>query len=650
MIHPVIEEVTRDIRIRSTVKRAWYLDQTNEQRRKFESNELGPRGRADGCSNCAHSFAAAANDEKKMIMSGACTLAMIDSGNEEISSGQPYEAYRAIIRDEAKIYGAVAKVAGGVPAMCDGVTQGFDGMELSLFSRNTVAQSTVVSLAVNTHDGVFILGECDKIFPGLVMGVTAFGHLPVISIPSGPMKTGISNAKKNEVRQKFKKNEVGERELQMSENQSYHSPGVCTFFGTANTNKAVAEAMGLVLPGSSFVNPTNPLRDALTRDSVRRMAQGEIDPLMDIIDERSFVNAMVVLMAMGGSTNHTMHIPAMAAQFGIDINWDDMDRISSVVPLIAKIYPNGKADINDFREAGGMAVIIRNLLDAGLLHEDVNTVAGHGLERYTQTPVLDVDTVKWTSDIPERLDTENPDTDIIRKVDSPFAPDGGIKLVQGTLGRAVIKTSAVKDEHRVIKGFASIFDTQKQFHRAFEAWQKKTSGAELNEEEKILAAKLDKESVVVVLRGQSARHNGMPELHGLINPLDIMQKTGKRVALITDGRLSGASGAVLAAINLHDQNLFRIHDNDELIIDSITGKIDIDLDEVNWLGREPTNKNRIRDADQYGIGRQFFFAERTYISSPEKGCIMPLPPIPEYFQLRFKPYIFESPEPVGVTQ
>ncbi len=628
MIHPVIEEVTRHIIEKSQRSRAWYLHVIGEQKQKFESHELGPRGRSDGCSNCAHSFAAAAHDEKKKIMSGRPTLAMIDSGNDVISSGQPYEKYRSIIREESLKHGAVAQVAGGVPAMCDGVTQGFDGMEMSLFSRNVVAQATAVSLAANTHDGVFILGECDKIFPGLVMGAASFGHLPVISIASGPMKTGISNAKKNEVRQEFKMGKADKKQLQMSENQSYHSPGVCTFFGTANTNKAIAEAMGLVLHGSSFINPTNPLRDALTRDAVRRMALGEIDPLMDIIDERSFVNAIVVLMAMGGSTNHTMHIPAMAAQFGIDIDWDDMDRISSVVPLIAKIYPNGKDDINDFREAGGMAVIIRNLLDAGLLHKDVNTVAGRGLERYTQTPVLDGDTLKWASDITESLNT-----DIIRKVDSPFAPDGGIKLVQGTLGRAVIKTSAVKDENRIIKGSASVFDTQKDFHSAFEAWQKKTSGVELNEEEKVLAAKLDKEKVVVVLRGQSARHNGMPELHGLINPLDIMQKTGKRVALITDGRLSGASGSVLAAIHLHDQNLFRIHDNDELIIDSIKGKIDIDLDELSWLGRELMNKDKARDVDQYGIGRQLFFAERTYISSPEKGCIMPLPGVPDYFQV-----------------
>lgn len=645
ILHPVIEEVTRHIIEKSITTRAWYLHQIKEQKQRFESNELGPRGRADGCSNCAHSFAAAANNEKHKIMSGVPTLAMIDSGNDVISSGQPYEKYRSIIREEALKHGAVAQVAGGVPAMCDGVTQGFDGMEMSLFSRNVVAQATAVSLAANTHDGVFILGECDKIYPGLVMGAASFGHLPVISIPSGPMKTGISNAKKNEVRQKFKMGKAEKAELQMSENQSYHSAGVCTFFGTANTNKALAEAMGLVLPGSSFVNPTNPLRDALTRDSVRRMAQGEIDPLAEIINERSFVNAIVVLMAMGGSTNHTMHIPAMAAQFGIDIDWDDMDRISSVVPLIAKIYPNGKDDINDFRNAGGMALIMKNLIAAGLLHQDVNTVAGWGLGRYTQTPVLDGDTLKWTSDII----IEDPEKDIIRKVDSPFAPDGGIKLVQGTLGRAVIKTSAVKPENRVIKGFASVFDTQKEFHHAFESWQKKISGGKLNEEEKAAAERLDKDSVIVVLRGQSARHNGMPELHGLINPLDIMQKTGKRVALITDGRLSGASGAVLAAINLHDQNLFRIHDNDELIIDSNAGKMDVDLDEVSWLGREPTNKNRTRDSDQYGIGRQLFLAERTYISSPEKGCIMPLPPVPEEFQRKFKPQVSESPEPLGAT-
>ena len=628
MAKGTITEVADRIIKRSERPRAWYLHQIKEQKAQFASNELGPRGRADGCSNCAHAFAGA-TEEQKEIMSGpsGATLAIIDSGNDVISSGQPYEGYRQIIRDAAEELNGVAQVAGGVPAMCDGVTQGFSGMELSLFSRNNIAQGSAIALAPNTHDGAILLGECDKIFPGLVMGAASFGHLPVISIPSGPMPTGISNQQKKDARDSFKKGEIGLPQLQKTENESYHAAGVCTFFGTANTNKAIAEAMGLVLPGSSFINPGTELRDALTKDAVKRMVQGEISPLADIIDERSFVNAIVVLMAMGGSTNHTMHIPAMAKHFGIEINWDDMSDVSDAVPLIANIYPNGKADINDFQKAGGMAVVIKNLIDAGCLHEDVNTIAGQGLNRYTETPKLDGNDVIWVEGPAESLDT-----DTIRTSDDPFAPNGGIILVKGNLlGRAITKTSAISNDNRKISGLASVFNNEAELHRAFAAWQKKFKGQDpLTTEEMQQAEMLDGDELVIVVRGQSPKDNGMPELHKAISPLRILQSTGKKVALVTDGRLSGASGTIPAGIHLSGGELFKVRDGDKIILDSIRGTLNIDVDEAEWAQRPVAEQDN--SPYQWGIGRQLFRLERLNITSPEEGAIMPLPPIPEDFE------------------
>jgi phosphogluconate dehydratase len=597
-IHPLVLAVTERITDRSRSERSLYLGRmTNEAAE-------GPTRARLSCTNLAHGFAAASSGDKDALKDLRWpNLAIITAYNDMLSAHQPFEGYPGLIRVAARDAGATAQVAGGVPAMCDGVTQGHAGMELSLFSRDVIAMSTGVALAHGMFDGALCLGVCDKIVPGLLIGALSFGHLPTAFVPAGPMPTGMPNKDKARIRQLFAEGKVGRDTLLKSECDSYHSAGTCTFYGTANSNQMLMEVMGLHMPGSAFVSPNTPLRDALTAAATHRLARitslgKEYIPLARVVDERAIVNGIVGLLATGGSTNHTLHLVAIARAAGIIIDWTDFSELSDVVPLLARIYPNGSADVNHFHAAGGMGFLVRELLHAGLMHADVQTIAGVGLDAYTQEPWLSPEGVAWRP-----APTESGDTSVLRPASDPFSADGGLKLMRGNLGRSVIKTSAVKSEHRVIEAPALVFDGQDDVLEAFEAGE--------------LAR-----DVVVVVRYQGPRANGMPELHKLTPALASLQSKGFKVALVTDGRMSGASGTVPAAIHvspecLHGGPLAKVRDGDIVRLDSLAGTLAVQVSEEEFSRR--TVVTPVLESNGFGMGRDLFRMFRANAAAAEEG-------------------------------
>ena len=597
-IHPLVLAVTERITDRSRSERSLYLGRmTNEAAE-------GPTRARLSCTNLAHGFAAASSGDKDALKDLRWpNLAIITAYNDMLSAHQPFEGYPGLIRVAARDAGATAQVAGGVPAMCDGVTQGHAGMELSLFSRDMIAMSTGVALAHGMFDGALCLGVCDKIVPGLLIGALSFGHLPTVFVPAGPMPTGMANKDKARIRQLFAEGKVGRDALLKSECDSYHSAGTCTFYGTANSNQMLMEVMGLHMPGSAFVSPNTPLRDALTAAATHRLARitslgKEHIPLARVVDERAIVNGIVGLLATGGSTNHTLHLVAIARAAGIIIDWTDFSELSDVVPLLARIYPNGSADVNHFHAAGGMGFLVRELLHAGLMHADVQTIAGAGLDAYTQEPWLSPEGVAWRP-----APTESGDTSVLRPASDPFSADGGLKLMRGNLGRSVIKTSAVKSEHRVIEAPALVFDGQDDVLKAFEA------------------GKLARD-VVVVVRYQGPRANGMPELHKLTPALASLQSKGFKVALVTDGRMSGASGTVPAAIHvspecLHGGPLAKVRDGDIVRLDSLAGTLAVQVSEEEFSRR--TVATPALESNGFGMGRDLFRMFRANAAAAEEG-------------------------------
>lgn len=598
-MHARLADVTERIRRRSQETRTRYLDRIAAAADAAKT----PRSRL-GCANQAHAFAAApAADKLKLALGKVPNLGIVTAYNDMLSAHQPYEHYPEIIRRAAREVGATAQVAGGVPAMCDGVTQGESGMELSLFSRDVIALATAVALSHQTFDAAVFLGICDKIVPGLVIGALSFGHLPAVFIPAGPMTTGISNADKAKIRQLYAEQKVGRDELLKSEMAAYHGPGTCTFYGTANTNQMLMEVMGLHLPGAAFINPGTKLRDALTQEAAKRAlsltASGNnYTPLGRLLDERAFANGIVGLHATGGSTNHTIHLIAMAAAAGISLTWDDFSDLAEIVPLLARVYPNGQADVNQFHAAGGMAFLIRELLDGGYLHPDVATVWGD-LKSYASEPFLEGDSVVWRP-IPQ----ESGSREILRGVGEPFDTTGGLRLLDGPLGRAVVKTSAVNPARHVIEAPAIVFHSQEELQEAFRA------GA------------LDRDFVAVV-RFQGPRAMGMPELHKLMPPLGVLQDRGHKVALVTDGRLSGASGKVLAAIHVTPEaveggGIARIRDGDPVRIDAVAGRLDVLVEESVWAARE--NASADLSSHESGCGRDLFAVFRANVGQADRGA------------------------------
>jgi phosphogluconate dehydratase len=600
-LHERIRNVTDRIRERSAGPRADYLERM-QQARSADVTRAGL-----SCTNLAHGFAAMDGaDKEKLRGSRWPNLAIVSSYNDMLSAHRPLEGYPELLKLGAREVGAVAQFAGGVPAMCDGVTQGQAGMELSLFSRDVIAMATGVALSHNMFDATLCLGVCDKIVPGLLMGALAFGHLPTIFVPGGPMPSGIPNKEKARIRQLYAEGKVGRDALLESEAQSYHSQGTCTFYGTANSNQMLMEVMGLHLPGAAFVPPNTSLRDALTSGAARRAAKiTALDdtylPLARTVDERAIVNAIVALLATGGSTNHTIHLVAIARAAGIIVNWDDFSELSEIVPLLARIYPNGTADVNHFHAAGGTGFLIRELLSSGLLHADTTTIMGRGLEAYTREPYLSEQGLAWR-DAP----AVSGDLDVLRPMTNPFGADGGLKLLKGNLGRAVIKTSAIQPQHRVVEAPAVVFDNQADVIRAFK------SGA--------LAR-----NCVVVVRYQGPRANGMPELHQLTPTLSSLQGKGFEVALVTDGRMSGASGAVPAAIHVTPEcvaggMLDKVRDGDIIRLDSYAGILEVHVSEEVLAGRSVTAPDL--SGNEFGIGRELFGAFRKVASDAEEGAIV----------------------------
>jgi phosphogluconate dehydratase len=592
-LHNTIEAVTARIIEKSKPRRQRYLDLMAREGEKHS-------GRAwMGCSNLAHGFAAALEDKSAIAGGRSPNLGIVTAYNDMLSAHQPYARYPDQMKLYAREIGATAQVAGGVPAMCDGVTQGQDGMELSLFSRDTIALSTAVALSHAMYDGMALLGICDKIVPGLVMGALRFGHLPAVFVPSGPMPTGIGNKEKQKVRQLYAEGKVGRAELLESESASYHSPGTCTFYGTANSNQMMMELMGLHVPGAAFVPPNTPLRQALTRKAVHRLAEigrngNDYRPMAQVVDERAIVNACVGLLATGGSTNHAMHLPAMARCAGILLDWQDLDELSAAVPLIARVYPNGSGDVNHFHAAGGIGYVVRELLGAGLIHGDVLTIAEGGMADYAMEPVLDGDALAWQP-APE----VSHDAAMLQPVATPFLADGGMRLVQGNLGRATFKTSAVDAERWTIEAPARVFDTQEDVAAAF------------------AAGELERD-VVVVVRFQGPRANGMPELHKLTPPLGVLQDRGFRVALVTDGRMSGASGKVPAAIHVTPEALgggalALVRDGDVVRLCASDGKLEVLAD---LTGRTPAEAPPTGE----GTGRELFAMMRAGADGAEQGA------------------------------
>jgi phosphogluconate dehydratase len=594
-MHPVTAEVTARIAERSRDTRADYLE------RMQGAADSGPARGKLSCANWAHAFAAEPGDVKAALRNpNAPNIGIVSAYNDMLSAHQPLERYPAIIKAAAREVGATAQYAGGVPAMCDGVTQGRPGMELSLFSRDVIAMSTAVALTHDAFDAALMLGVCDKIVPGLTIGALSFGHLPVIFVPAGPMTSGIPNAQKAQVRALYAQGKATRDELLDSEMKSYHGPGTCTFYGTANSNQMLMEMLGLHLPGSAFINPGTDLRDALVAAAPKRAVQisrstNDYTPMSAVVGVKSLVNAVAGLMATGGSTNHALHLVAMARAAGVLLTWEDLDDLSRVTPLIARVYPNGSEDVNAFHAAGGMAFVVRQLLDAGLAHDDVATIAGPGLRRYQTEPFLQDGELVWREGA---ATTHAPD--ILRPVDDPFQAEGGLRLVKGNLGRAVIKTSAVKPEHRIVEAPALVFDDQDDLLAAFQRGE------------------LDRD-FIAVLRFQGPKANGMPELHSLTPTLSILQDRGRKVALVTDGRMSGASGKVPAAIHVTPEAaaggpLAYVRDGDVIRLDAEAGRLEVKVD--NLMAREPA---RCQSAT-HGFGRELFAWMRSGASNADEGA------------------------------
>ena len=599
MTNSKITAITDRIIERSRATRQAYLDKVERSRSD------GPARYRLSCGNLAHGFAASDSADKKALSEGqAPNLGVVSAYNEMLSAHEPYGEYLPIIRKAAHSVGMTAQFAGGVPAMCDGVTQGQDGMDLSLFSRDVIAMSTAVALSHDMFDGAMCLGVCDKIVPGLFIGALSFGQLPIIFVPAGPMTPGLPNAEKVRVRQLFAEGKVGRKELLEAESASYHSPGTCTFYGTANSNQMLMEIMGLHLPGSSFVNPRTSLREALTEAAVKQLAaittHGSYTPMAEIVDEKVIVNGIVGLLATGGSTNHAIHLMAMARAAGVLVNWQDLADLSDTVPLLCRIYPNGLADINRFQAVGGMGFLMRELRAAGYLHDDVKTVMGEGgLAPYTREPFLNGDELVWRDAPAESLD-EN----VLRPVAQPFSPEGGMKLLTGNLGRCVIKVSAVKPEHRAVKAPAIVFHTQAALQEAFKKGE------------------LDRDFVAVV-RFQGPKANGMPELHKLTPALGVLQDRGFKVALVTDGRMSGASGKIPAAIHLTPEALDKgpialVRDGDIIELDAEAGILQLCVDEKELAAREHIEADL--SSSHEGMGRELFAPLRSTVGTAEEGA------------------------------
>ena len=593
-LNDTIHRVTQRVIANSRDSRAAYLDlMDRESERQVDRTSLS-------CSNLAHAFAGAEEDQAAIMAAKGPNLGIVTAYNDMLSAHQPYHRYPERMKIWAREVGATAQVAGGTPAMCDGVTQGEAGMELSLFSRDTIALSTTVALSHAMYDGVALLGICDKIVPGLLMGALRFGHLPAIFVPSGPMGTGISNKEKQRVRQLYAEGKATREELLASEMGSYHSPGTCTFYGTANSNQMMMEMMGLHVPGAAFVQPGAKLRQQLSRAATHRLAAigqagDDFRPLSRVVDEKAIVNAAIGLLATGGSTNHAIHIPAMARAAGIRFDWTDLSELSSAVPLVARVYPNGAGDVNHFHEAGGMGFVVGTLLEEGLAHADILTVWDGGFESYSREPGVDGDgdTLVWRDPGPSG------DNDMLRPASAPFQADGGMRLVEGTLGRACFKSSAVERERWTIEAPCRVFDTQRAVNEAF------TRG------------ELDRD-VIVVVRFQGPRANGMPELHKLTPALGVLQDRGYRVALVTDGRMSGASGKVPAAIHctpeaLGGGPLAKLRDEDVIRICAATGELSTTAD---LSSREPAEA----PPPETGMGRELFAMFRAGADGAEQGA------------------------------
>ena len=600
-MHPVVAEVTERLVARSAATRAAYVA------RNRDAAQAGPARTRLACANLAHGFAAAEPADKEALRGTVKpNLAIVTSYNDMLSAHQPFETYPRQLKKAVIRAGGIAQVAGGVPAMCDGITQGRAGMQLSLHSRDVIAMSAAIGLSHDMFDAAMMLGVCDKIVPGLLIGALSFGHLPTVFVPAGPMESGLANKEKAAVRQRFAEGLATREELLEAEAASYHSAGTCTFYGTANSNQLLMEVLGLHLPGASFPNPGTPLRAALTDAAAARVtaiARGEAEDAQvgDVVDERSLVNACVALLASGGSTNHTLHLVAIARAAGVDLTWDDLSQLSAVVPSLCRIYPNGSADVNHFQAAGGMAFLVRTLLDAGLLHADVQTVAGPGLRRYTQEPrLLEDGSVTWVDGPTESLDPE-----VLRPATDPFAADGGLRVLDGPLGRAVIKTSAVAGEHRVVTAPAVVFEDQADLLAAFERHE------------------LDGRDLVAVVRHQGPAANGMPELHKLTPALGVLQDRGQKVAIVTDGRMSGTAGNVPAAIHVTPEAclggpLARIVDGDVVTVDADQGLLSI-ADPETVLAR-PAVQRPEGAADLAGTGRELFAMFRATVGPADAGA------------------------------
>lgn len=596
-LHATLAAVTDRIIERSRPTREAYLARMRAAASK------GPARAHLSCSGQAHAYAATGEDQDTLATGSGGHLGIVTAYNDMLSAHQPFETYPMLIREAVREAGGTAQVAGGVPAMCDGITQGEAGMELSLFSRDSIAMSVGIALSHNVFDAAVFLGVCDKIVPGLVIGAQAFGHLPAVFLPAGPMTSGLSNDEKAQIRQKFAKGEIGRDELLKAEMAAYHGPGTCTFYGTANTNQMLMEFMGLHLPGSSFINPGTELRDALTREGAKRALSlsalgNDYTPTCDILDEKAFVNGMVGLMATGGSTNLLIHLIAMARAGGIILDWQDFSEISDVVPLIARVYPNGLADVNHFHAAGGLGYMIGQLLDAGYLHPDTKTVAGEGLGAYLMEPFLDAGALTWRKGSTETLNDK-----IVRPASDPFQPTGGLSRLSGNLGTGVMKISAVAEEHRVVEAPVRVFHDQDEAKAAFKA-------GELNDGD-----------VVIVVRFQGPKANGMPELHSMTPFLSIMQGRGQKVALVTDGRMSGASGKVPSAIHVVPEALdggpiAKLQDGDVVRVDALTGDLQVLSEGV--LDRPAVTADL--SSYQHGTGRELFALFRNSVTSADTGA------------------------------
>ncbi len=607
-IHPTVAAVTEKIVAASRPYRRAYL------RRLDTARHAGVQRGTLSCTNLAHGFAAfPANDKLRLKQLQSPSVAIVSAYNDMLSAHQPFERFPPLIREAVRAAGGVAQFAGGTPAMCDGITQGQAGMELSLFSRDTIAMATAVALSHNMFDAALYLGVCDKIVPGLLIGALHFGHLPAVFVPAGPMTSGMSNPEKSRIRQLYAQGKVGRDELLEAEAQSYHDAGTCTFYGTANSNQMLMDVMGLHLPGAAFITPNTPLRDALTQAAARRAveisAQGsQYTPVGQVVDEKAIVNAVVALLATGGSTNHTMHLVAIARAAGIIIDWNDFSALSAVVPLLARIYPNGDADVNHFHAAGGSPFVIRELLDAGLLHEDVTTILGRGLRAHCAEPFLDQESLVWKP-APEA----SGNTEVLCPATAPFSADGGLRLMTGNLGRAVIKVSAVKPQHRVVEAPALVFDSQDAVMQAFHE------------------GRLQRD-FIAVLRFQGPRANGMPELHALTPALGSLQDAGFHVGLVTDGRMSGASGKVPAAIHVTPEvldggPLGRVREGDLVRLDAEAGVLAALVPQQEWAARAPASADL--SLNEAGMGRELFAMFRRSVGMAEEGAAtFGLPPLP----------------------